>query len=344
MDHLSFVDISWLDLLYAICNTARFLDHKNVQKEIECLLGGPDRILISLSVRSSFDLFLQAMKYPQDSEIIATCINIKQMSEIAEYHGIHMKGVDLDLSSMQPDISQIESKICEKTVGIFVVQLFGMKFKTTELKKIARKHRIVLIEDCAQAFFGPDAIDSIESDIAFFSFGSIKRSTCLGGACIVSNNSVILHKMRTIQSRYTLQGRWVYFFKLVKYLVIMIAMNNPSFSWILSSLLSMIGIDYKVFFKGSLRSFKASNNSLIELIRFQPSLPLLILIKRRMQHLLQFDDNYQDGRLHAEYAICSLIEKPVYVLGCLSEIRDFWLFPVLVVRSFGAYKTSLIST
>ena len=306
----------------------RSKNHQEVHSKIEELLGGSDRILISLSVRSSFDLFLQAMNFPPNSELISTCINIKQMSDIAKYHGIHLKPVDVDLSSLKPNISMIESLITNRTVGIMVVQLFGMKFNARELKQVARKHNLLVIEDCAQAFYGPEALHKIETDIAFFSFGSIKRFTCLGGACVVCNNPKILQKMRLIQNTYKVQGQSDYFFKLSKYILFLIVMNNPFISWLLSSLVSMLGIDYKVVIKRQLRSFTKGN--LIDMIRYQPSMALLLLLKRRMQALVGEPIDVS-ARLRAEYAISSLIEQPAYVLGCLSEIRDFWLFPVLVV-------------
>ena len=316
-------------MLFAFsCFLSRSKHYQEVYNKVEELLGGADRILMSLSVRSSFDLFLQAMDFPPDSEIISTCINIKQMSDIAEYHGVHLKPVDVDLSNLKPNISQIESLITKKTVGIMIVQLYGMKFSTKELNEIAEKHNLLVIEDCAQAFYGPEALHKVETDVAFFSFGSIKRFTCLGGACIVSNNPVILQKMRHIQSTYKIQGQLEYFFKLSKYVIFLVGMNNPFIAWLLSSLISMLGIDTKVLVKSQLRSFTKGN--LIEMIRYRPSMPLLLLLKRRMQALIN-ENNDRSALLRAEYAISTLIEQPTYVVGCLSEVRDFWLFPILVV-------------
>ena len=322
-------------MIYAFsCILSRGNNYQEVQGEIESLLGGPERILISLSVRSAFDLFFQAMRFPPESELISTCINIKQMSEIAKYHGVYMKAVDIDLSNLKPNVAQIESLITEKTVGIMVVQLFGMKFNTKELKDVAKKHDLLLIEDCAQAFYGPDSLHKVDSDIAFFSFGSIKRFTCLGGACIVCNNASVVQKMRQVQSTYTVQGRSAYFYKLLKYVVFMAVMNNPFISWFLSSLVSKMGIDYKVLVKSRLRSF--TKGHFFEMIRYQPSISLLLLLRRRMKNLLEEEVNL-GANLRAEYAVSCLIEKPTYVIGCLSEIRDFWLFPVLVV-SFNFHK------
>lgn len=322
-------DMSWIDMVYGLSHVLSWNhNHEEIQSDIETCLGGPDRILISLSVRSSFDLFLQAMNFPPGSELISTCINIQQMSDIAKYHRVFIKAVDIDLSNLMPSLEQIETLINDKTVGVMVVQLFGMKFRNTKLKQITEKHNLLLIEDCAQAFYGPQSLNEVQSDIAFFSFGSIKRFTCLGGACIVCNKPFILQKMRQIQRNYPLQGRYEYFCKLSKYAIFMFVINNTVLAKILSSFLSMIGVDYKVFVKSRLRSFTRGN--LIKIIRHQPSVALLLLLRRRMKHLLN-KETCMKGSLRAEYALGCLIEQPTYIVGCLSEIRDFWLFPVLVV-------------
>lgn len=330
------LDISWIDVVYAFsCILSRTQNYEKLQNNIETFLGGPERILISLSVRSSFDLFLQAMKFPPGSELISTCINIQQMSAIAEHHGVHLKAVDIDLSNLKPNIAEIEFLITDKTVGIMVVQLFGMKFRVSEITELARKHGILVIEDCAQAFFGPQCLQTVKSDIAFFSFGSIKRFTCLGGACVVCNDPSILERMRKMQRNYAILGRYLYFSKLFKTIFFMIAMNHPFIAKVLSSCLSVMGIDYKVFVKSRLRSF--TKGSLIEMIRFRPSTSLLLLLRKRMKSLND-EESCMKANTRAEYAISCLIEQPTYVVGCLSEIRDFWLFPVLVVGMLSPFE------
>ena len=327
--HFILTDLPWIDMLCALSYISSRQKYKAVQEEIEHFLGGPDQILVSLSVRSSFDLLLQAMDFSEGSELISTCINVQSMTDIAKHHGIILKGVDINLSNLQPDIAQIEAQITPKTIGIMVVQLFGYKFRMRELRKIAEKHDLILIEDCAQAFSGPQCFKEIESDFAFFSFGSIKRFSCIGGACIVSNNPDILQRMRTIQNCYSYQGRMEYFLKLAKYVLVMCLINFPFIAAVASRFVTWLGIDYKVFMKSRLRGF---TGDLMKLIRYQPSLPLLLLIRRRMNKILHESSQTQNGVLKAEYALSSLIEKPVYIVGCLSEIRDFWLFPILVVR------------
>jgi len=60
--------------------------------------------LITLSVRSTFDLYLQARNFPKGSEIIMTGINIGDMIQIIKDHGLVPIPVDLDLYTMAPSL------------------------------------------------------------------------------------------------------------------------------------------------------------------------------------------------------------------------------------------------
>ena len=333
-----------MDMLFALSSVASPRQYRKVQNELEVMLGGPDKVLVSLSVRSAFDLFLQAMDFPPGSELITTNINVQNMKDIAKHHRLVLKCIDIDISDLQPKLSDIEEIITPKTVCIMVVQLFGRKYRTANIREIARKHDILLIEDCSQGYSGPHCVRECDSDVTFFSFGTIKRSTCFGGAITVASRPEILQKMRHLQELYAYQGRLTYFKKLVKYVVFMLVLNIPHMSWLVAKLIGMFGLDYKMFVKNRLRGFYGD---IIEMIRFQPALPLLLLLKRRTsQQIVDTNDNSPRGITNAEFAIACLLEKPVYVVGCLSEIRDYWLFPVLVVSiinfMYNTFRSNLL--
>src|SRR5213079_2017257 len=73
--------------------------------------------------------------------------------------------------------------------------------------ELAKKRGLVMIEDCAQAFTGPDYTGHPETNVAMFSFGSIKTMTALGGALLRVRDADLLRKMRTIQRTLPMQRR-----------------------------------------------------------------------------------------------------------------------------------------
>ena len=88
------------------------------------------------------------------------------------------------------DPIDVEAKITSKTAAIIVVHMLGAPARLTELKAIADRHGIPLIEDCAQAFgatyqgVGVGGIGTAGT----FSFNEYKTITCGDGGMIVTDD------------------------------------------------------------------------------------------------------------------------------------------------------------
>ena len=67
------------------------------------------------------------------------------------YSGATPVFVDCTVDTWEIDHSKIEEKITEKTKAIIGVHLYGQPFEFGEVKKIADKHGLYVVEDCAQA-------------------------------------------------------------------------------------------------------------------------------------------------------------------------------------------------
>ena len=52
---------------------------------------------------------------------------------------------------MEIDADQIESKITERTKAILPVHLYGQSSRMDKITEIAKKHNLLLVEDCAQS-------------------------------------------------------------------------------------------------------------------------------------------------------------------------------------------------
>lgn len=87
---------------------------------------------------------------------------------------------DIDPLTYNLDVSQIESKITERTKAIQPVHLYGQCADMTELRKVAAKHGIPLVEDAAQAIGAEEngVRAGAMSEIGCFSFYPSKN---LGG-------------------------------------------------------------------------------------------------------------------------------------------------------------------
>ena len=57
--------------------------------------------------------------------------------------------IEEDYFCLSPE--SIEEKITERTKAIIVVDIFGQPYAAEKINALAKKHNLIIIEDCAQA-------------------------------------------------------------------------------------------------------------------------------------------------------------------------------------------------
>ena len=97
---------------------------------------------------------------------------------------------DLGSSTYNLDPADVERRITPKTKAIIAVHLAGNPCDMAALKAIADKHKLVLIEDCAQAWGARNGEQPIGTlgHIACFSFQQAKHVTCGDGGIVASSD------------------------------------------------------------------------------------------------------------------------------------------------------------
>jgi dTDP-4-amino-4,6-dideoxygalactose transaminase len=73
-------------------------------------------------------------------------------ANVVEYMGARPIFCDVDLRTFNVDTDQLEALVTPRTVGIIPVHLFGLCADMEPVLKIARKHRLWVVEDAACAF------------------------------------------------------------------------------------------------------------------------------------------------------------------------------------------------
>src|SRR5437762_6596594 len=84
-------------------------------------------------------------------EVITTAHSWISTSETITQAGGRVVFCDTDAETFTIDPALIESKITSRTVGIIPVHLYGQPADMEPIMEIARKHKLWVIEDCAQA-------------------------------------------------------------------------------------------------------------------------------------------------------------------------------------------------
>jgi len=103
---------------------------------------------------------------------------------------------DLDPYSFNMDPKSIEAKITDKTKAIIVVHLAGNAAEIDEIVRIAKKHNVYVIEDCAQTYccrYKGKYVGTY-GDIGCFSLNDFKHISAGDGGMIITDNEELYKK------------------------------------------------------------------------------------------------------------------------------------------------------
>lgn len=110
---------------------------------------------------------------------------------------------DIDETTFTIDPSDIEKRITKKTKAIIPVHLYGHPAAMDEIKKIARRHNLVVIEDACQAhgaLYNGKRVGTL-GDAACFSFYPTKNLGALGdGGAITTNDRKLAEKLKMLRN------------------------------------------------------------------------------------------------------------------------------------------------
>ncbi|UCG36378.1 MAG: DegT/DnrJ/EryC1/StrS family aminotransferase [Candidatus Bathyarchaeota archaeon] len=108
---------------------------------------------------------------------------------------------DIDPSTYNLDPREFEKKITPKTKAVVAVHMLGQPAEMDSIVRIAEKHNVVVVEDCAQAIGAEYRGNKVGTfgDLGCFSFYLNKHMTTGGeGGMVVTDNGELAQKVRSI--------------------------------------------------------------------------------------------------------------------------------------------------
>jgi perosamine synthetase len=209
-----------------------------------------------------------------------------------------------------------------------VAHLFGGRVDLGPTAGFARKHGLILIEDCAQSFRGPEHIGNREADVSMYSFGTLKTSTALGGAVLRVRDREVLRKMHETQARYAVQRRGAYLKRLLVALGI-VMLSEPRPYGLLARTCASLGADLDDLVNGAVRAFptREPEEAFFRRLRQRSCAPLLAVLSWRLR---TFDRGRLTGRAAAGERFAHRLRLADVHPGGRAERRTHWLFPVVV--------------
>ena len=281
--------------------------------------------LACYSVRSGFHLLLSALDLPAGGEVVFSAVTHPDMPRLAEHHGLTAVPVDLDPETLAPRLDALHRAIGQGTRLVVVAHLFGGRVDLERIAAACRRQRVLLVEDCAQAFAGPEDTGDPLAGVSMFSFGILKTATALGGAMLTVRDPRLLGRMREIQRRWPVQRRRSQL-KRIAQTALFVALTRPAPYSLVARLCAAVGADFDRLVNSAAKAFPVgSTPELVRRLELQPGAPLLSLMAER---LLGFDHARLLERAASGACLAELLPDGTHVGGAALD-HTHWLFPIV---------------
>jgi len=155
--------------------------------------------ITSTSGTSTLHQALIAFGVGQGDEVIVPALTVAMCGFAVFHAGAVPVFADVDPGTFLISSKDIEKKITKKTKAIMVVHLYGQVCDMDAIMRIARKHKLYVLEDCAQCFLGTDhrgRLGGTIADVGSFSFENSKHVATGEGGILVTNNTELAVRMR----------------------------------------------------------------------------------------------------------------------------------------------------
>ena len=318
------VDIAWGNLIGGFVGALLSDDVVAAQEGLEAgWSAGQGDALAALSVRSGFDLLLQALPLSPGDEVLMSAVTIPAMPAIAAAHGLVPVPVDVAGSDFCIDLEALRQAISPRSRVLVVAHLFGARPEMAEVCSLAREHGLFVVEDCAQAWCGSVWRGSPEADASLFSFGTIKTATAAGGALCRVRDAELLARMRSIQSRQPLQPRRAFLLKLLKCGALKGLSARPLYG-LLAAWARRTGRRIDDVLGPLARGFPGPVR--LEPLRRRPCAGLLRLMARRLE---TYDPRRIEARIETARRYVEWLGLQETQPELLATPHSFWLFPLV---------------
>ena len=173
----------------------------------------------AVSVASGTDalrIAIMASGIGPGDEVITTPFTFIATTETISQSGAKVVFADIEEDTYNIDPKSIEKKITQKTKAIIPVHLYGHPANMEAIMEIAKKHNLIVIEDCAQAFTAKYKINNQWKFVGSigtcgtFSFFPAKNLGAYGdGGLITTDDEKIANIIKTLRNHGSSQ-RYIY--------------------------------------------------------------------------------------------------------------------------------------
>ena len=186
--------------IQGVLDSCAFVNSRSFEKDFAAYIGADHCVGVGNGTDALF-MAMQCLGLGAGDEVITAANTFIATAEGIGWTGATPVFVDCDPVTYTLDPSKIEAAITSKTKAIAPVHLYGQPAAMGPIMEIARKHNLLVIEDCAQShgatWHGRKA--GTFGDVACYSFYPGKNLGAYGDAgAITTNNEDLAVKIRQL--------------------------------------------------------------------------------------------------------------------------------------------------
>jgi perosamine synthetase len=150
---------------------------------------------------TALHLALVSLGVKPRGEVIIPDFTFVATANAVNYTGATVVCVDIEENSLCIDPQEIEKAISDKTKAIIPVHVYGHPANMIEIRKIAQKYNLLVIEDAAEAHGAEVEGKRVGSlgDCGVFSFYGNKIITCGEGGMITTDDPALYEKAKELR-------------------------------------------------------------------------------------------------------------------------------------------------
>lgn len=191
-----------------VLNSAKFINGpkvKEFQSALENYLG-VKHVIPCANGTDALQIIMMAYEFPKGAEVLVPSYTYVATVEVIALLGLKPVFVEVNTDTFNIDLSDLVSKITDKSVAIVPVHLYGQCAEMEPLMEISKKHELEVFEDTAQAIGadytfsdGSKAKAGTIGDAGATSFFPSKNLGAYGdGGAIMTNDDELAGKLRMI--------------------------------------------------------------------------------------------------------------------------------------------------
>lgn len=174
------------------------------EKKFAAYIGAKYALAVN-SGTSALHLCIKALGIKKGDEVITTPFSFIASSNCILFEQAKPVFVDVRQDTLNIDEDMIEEKITKKTKAILPVHVFGYPCNMEKIRRLAKKHKLAVIEDACEAIGAEIRGKKVGSfgDAAVFAFYPNKQMTTGEGGMLVTDDPEVYRLSKSLRN----QGR-----------------------------------------------------------------------------------------------------------------------------------------